>query len=71
MGFCKTIIYGAKCDKCGAELYFRLENPGPGTNPTKTSTADTFRREGWKITRTRYLCPKCIEVAQGGRNEYD
>lgn len=65
MGFKKTVIYGAKCDKCGKELLFRIENAGPYDNPTKNSTKSLFQSNGWKISRTRYICDRCAEEKKG------
>ena len=63
MGFRKTIIYGAKCDKCGFEALYRIENPSTWNNPTKTGTVDMFKRLGWKVSPARYLCPDCKKEA--------
>ncbi len=68
MGFKKTVIYGAKCDKCGKELLFRIENAGPYDNPTKNSTKSLFNREGWKISKHMYRCDRCAEE-KGGKDE--
>lgn len=69
MGFKKTVIYGAKCDKCGKELLFRIENATQYDNPTKTSTKSLLQREGWKIGKHMYICNCCAESGKAERND--
>lgn len=61
MGFKKTVIYGARCDRCGHETLYRIENAEYYDNPSKTATAASFKRDGWKIKGKMWTCPDCAE----------
>lgn len=67
MGFKKTVIYGAKCDVCARETMYRIENAEYYDNPSRTSTADSFKRAGWSVKGKIWRCPDCAAERRNKR----
>lgn len=70
MGFKKTVIYGGKCDCCGVDRLYRIENADYYDNPSRTSTGDMFKRDGWEIRGKSWYCPDCAEERKKARKKH-
>lgn len=58
-----ALMFGVKCDRCGADAGVKLYAT------TVEAATNKAKRAGWQVTMSRHTCPTCHEMNRLGNLE--